>query len=159
MPIEVAFEDLEEGKFYKLKTHFTLSIQQQGNGTLQEDIDKIANNYYELDSPFDYSDGGSFILPAGETVMVPYVDGLNQRHGPRDYIFISEMALPQGEQTIFLEKPNDNDPGYSNNDPIQTNNVINLTGSSGGKRKRRMSKKRKTRKQKRKSRKSKSRKH
>ena len=154
MSSEVAFEDMEAGKYYKLRDSYQLTIEQQGNGTLQEDIDKIASAYYELEE--DPEDGDArFRLPPGESVIVPYVNGVNQETGPRNYIFISSTALPDGEDTVFLEGDQGNIPipvntgngNFMNNGNPMTN-FINLTNSSGGRRKRRQSKKRKTLKRK-----------
>lgn len=165
MPIEVPFSDLEGGKYYKLRDHYILSAQQQGNGTLQEDIDRISARFYMLRDGYEFGDDAEFELAPGEAeIDIPEVNGVNNPFRSRDYIFISSFrTLPEGDDTIFLEEEPENVqiPGLTNNDPIQTNNIINLTGSSGGRRKRRMSKKRKTMKKRKnkKTRKQKSRKH
>lgn len=153
MSTEVAFGDLEAGKYYKLRDPYQLTVEQHGYGTLQEDIDTIASSYYKLEE--DPEDGDArFRLPPGESIIVPYVNGVNQPTGPRNYIFISSEALPDGEDTLFLEDVQENIPvpanpnGNSMNNGNPMNSLINLTNSSGGRRKRRQSKKRKTLKRK-----------
>jgi hypothetical protein len=160
--MEVPFADLEEGKKYKLRDHFTLTVEQEGYGTLQEDIDLLANGFYELTEIYNL--GGSvdatFRLPPGQTVHIPAVPNSNQRENIRDYIQLSSEALPDGEETIFLEL---NDPQENIQAPTQTNlqrnnatnALINNGTQSAGKR-RSYRKKRKTVKKK--SKKSKSRK-
>lgn len=154
MPLEVRFGDLEAGKYYKLRDHYVLSPQQQGNGTLQEDIDRISARFYKLKDTFEEGDDAEFELAPGEAdINIPEVNGVNHPFPSRDYIFIASWGtLPEGDDTIFLEEESQNIqiPGMNNN-TVTMSNFINLTNTFGGKRKRRMTKKRKTRKQKRKS--------
>jgi hypothetical protein len=153
--MEVPFTDLQVGRYYKLKEPFTLTAELQGNGTLQEDIDLLANGYYKLQS---FDEDAEFALPGGMTVYVPPIPESNQRENTRDYIFLTEAALPDEGDTLFLEVV-DEQPNIRTPVSETTNSRNNLFGNnqSAGNRKRRQSKKRRTVKRKKtKSRKTKS---
>jgi hypothetical protein len=146
--MDVPLTDLQVGRYYKLKEPFTLTDELQGNGTLQEDIDLLANEYYKLQSFDEDSFDAEFALPSGMTVHVPAGPESNQRETDRPYIFITGAALPDGEDTLFLEmideQPNIVAPvpdTENTNNPFENENG---RGLSGGKRKKRQSKKRKT---------------
>ncbi len=131
--------DLIPGFFYKLRNAIILDADHQGFGTVQEDIDRIHNDYYEF---IDYNedDGAHFKIPTNDPK-----GPIQGENGERYEIFLNAEILydlAQGDDTIFVE--------------TTTINIHNQANSTiyGGKRNR---KQRKTKKQKRKSRKQKKR--
>ena len=103
---EIRFQDLKVGKFYKLQDRFEL-VAPWINGTIQEDIERISRGFYEL-TYVDDDDGAmkaEFKIPSNmPAITLPAEFTESRTESSRQFIVVSEEALPQKGDTIFLEQ-------------------------------------------------------
>ncbi len=154
---EVRLRDLQVGTRYKMRDPIVIqNVVFQGQsghiwiqGTIQADLDRIHGSFFtleRLDENAENNNGNptsfdaTFTIPNNDLPIHVPAD-LNEEGEARDrfFIFLSNDALPQGDDTIFLTEGGQNVGMYY----VSNNNNNDLIG---GRRKR---KQRKTKKQKR----------